>query len=132
MPDAWLVANLSSLFSGLQTDLNELIALANQGNVAAQKTLAAIQSKISAVQATLSLASALNTQLASTGFYEIVLTPGPGDWSSRLNSAANAPPHGGSYFTTGFCCIFEAPNLPLVAAKFSDMIAILTTPLPNL
>lgn len=91
-------------------------------------TLAAIQARVNTVQAFLNTASSMLNSLNSTGFYIIYLSPGDGNWISRLTSATNAPDNLG--YATGMCAIAKAPNFATVQTKYTDMLYALQTPMP--
>lgn len=90
-------------------------------------TLTAIQRRVSAVQSFLNTADLVLNSLNSTGFYIIYLTPGDGNWASRLMNAPGAPNQ--SDFACGMCAIAKGPNLAFVQSKYVDMLNVLNTPI---
>jgi len=103
---------------------NQLVAQLNKIN----STLAVIQSRIGSINGFLNTTNDILSGLTSSGFYIIYLSPGDGNWSSRLLSATGAPNQLG--YATGLCAIAKAPNLATVQTKYNDMMKVLSTPLP--
>lgn len=128
--DQWAVANLGQLLGGLNSYVDGIIASLNQGVSKIQQTLGTVNTRLDAVNSALSSANTFFNKLQDSGFYIILLEPGgPGSWASRLTTAAGAPAQG-AYYTCGVCIIVEAPTLAPVIAKFSEMVDILSAPLP--
>jgi hypothetical protein len=103
---------------------NELVSQLNKVNA----TLASIQNRVNAVNNFLNTTDSILNSLNSSGFYIIYLSPGSGNWISRLTSASGAPDNLG--FSTGMCAIAKAPSFATVQTKYIDMMNVLATPLP--
>lgn len=131
MADSWQYANLAALLSGLNSSVNSAINELNQAIDKVQATLGTINTRLDAVTSVLSAASSFLSKLTASGFYVILLQPGgPGSWSARLKGAANAPADDPVYYTAGMCVIIEAPTLTPVIDKFTQMVDIVSQPLP--
>lgn len=129
--DAWDTTVLGNLLGdgigGLTKYIQDSKNLLTGDLAKVTATLAAIQTRVNVVQSFLNTASSMLNSLNSTGFYIIYLSPGGGDWTSRLTSATNAPDQTG--YATGMCAIAKAPNLATVQTKYADMINALQTPI---
>ena len=130
--DAWENATLGKLLGADLGGLNEFIkdsqALLTGNLSKVNATLASLQSRVNLVQNFLNTANSILGSLSATGFYIIYLSPGSGNWSSRLASATGHPDQLG--FASGMCAIAKAPDFGTVQTKYTDMLSALTTPIP--
>jgi hypothetical protein len=129
--DFWDSATLGDLLGdnvgGLAKFISDSQALLGGDLSKVTATLSSIQARVTAVQNLLNTATSILGSLNSSGFYIIYLSPGSGNWISRLTGASGAPDNLG--FAAGMCAIAKAPSFSGVQTKYTDMINVLTTPI---
>ena len=129
--DSWDDATLGDLLGGNLGGLSDFITdstgLLSGDLTKVNATLASLQARVNAVQAFLNTANSMLSSLTATGFYIIYLSPGSGNWASRLTAAGGAPDQLG--FAAGMCAIAKAPSFAAAQTQYANMINVLTTPI---
>ncbi|MEI7673809.1 MAG: hypothetical protein WCK00_17025 [Deltaproteobacteria bacterium] len=117
----WTASNLADVFGGLAEGTSKAANLACTKAKSLQAGINQAGKSVSAINKGLAATRKILTEMGTTGVYNIILPPGSGGAVSRLQNEAGAPPKNVNYYSAGYACVTQMPDLQGLAGKFDTL-----------
>ncbi len=125
----WQSTDLAASMGGIASKANDAISQVQGGLNKLNNQVSQMKDNVSSAVSAVSSSKGALDKLTASGFYMVTLSPMKGSWSSRLSSAANAPPN------LGFCCgtavITMAPDISTVVNAYQGILDAVKKPMAD-